>query len=171
MLLLSSMQDENGTQLYAWAGVWATLTAAIAAIVLFGNMGLAAYYVEKTLSTRSDDIEKMPVDKEVKIKVDAEESFRVAYVKVTKWDSVPLSMRSVLFLAVACMTACCYTVQLFSPECFVPYKLTDTIRVDLHGNWKNLVKPLGWISILLFVISLFLFFIFYMWAKVSNQTF
>jgi len=162
---MAGMEDDTGNPIYPWAGVGGTISAAVAALVLFGNILLAAYYVEQTVSTRKEELDLIPIDEEVKIKEDQEESFRKAYVEVTNWKEVPLIMKLILTLSVACMIACCYLVQLFSMDCFVPYKLTDTIAVELHGNWLNLVKPLGWIALSLFAGSLFLFTVFYMWAK------
>jgi len=163
---MSSMSFEDGTPQYAWAGVGATLAAAMAALVLFGNILLAAYYVEQTVSTRGDEVKNLPLDIEVKKKTDEEENFRKAYAEVTEWEVIPWSMRMIITLSVLCMTTCCYTVQLFSQDCFIPYKLTDTIEAKLHGNWKNLVKPLGWVSLLLFTISIVLCCLFYFWAKI-----
>jgi len=164
-IYMAQMQDDSGSPLYAWAEVGATLNAAIAAIFLFGNMGLAAYYVERTISSRADELAKIEIDQEVKDKDDAEESFRLAYTEVTNWEVVPFVMKTTLFLAVMCMIISCYTVQLFQLDCFVPYQLTDTIEEELGGNWKNLVKPVGCVSLLLFTISVILFLAFYQWAK------
>jgi len=162
---MAGIENDTGNSIYPWAGVGATISIAIATLVLFGNILLAAYYVEQTVSTRQDELDAIPIDEEVRIKEDAEESFRKAYEEVTKWKEIPLIMNLILTLSVACMIGCCYLVQLFSMDCFVPYKLTDTIAVELHGNWLNLVKPLGWIALSLFTASLFLFAVFYMWAK------
>jgi len=162
---MASIEDDIGRPIYPWAGVGATLSTAGAALVLFGSMLLAAYYVEHAISTRGDELEMIPIDEEVKIKEESEETFRKAYVEVTNWTEVPFVMKKILSLSVVCMIACCYMVQLFQLDCFVPYQLTDTIAVELHGNWKNLVKPLGWAALLLFTISIFLFNVFYFWAK------
>jgi len=171
---LESEEDENGIPSFPKAGVWASLFTAIAALVLFGSSLLAAKNIEQTISTRGDELEQIPIDEEVKIKEDEEESFRKAYVEVSNWEEVPLVLKIILSISVACMIASCYIVQLFQLDSFRPYELTDTIDEELSGNWKNIVRPLGWISILLFTTSLFLFNIFYIWAKnkaitISNE--
>jgi len=162
---MSSMEDDDGRAQYAWAQVASTLSATAAALVLFGFMLLAAYHIENTLSTRGEEMDAMPLDTEVKVKEDKEENYKKAYGMVTEWNKVPILMKIVVSQAVSCMVVCCYTVQLFQRSCFVPYNLTDTIEVQLKGNWRNLVKDLGWMSLGLFVMSTFLFCWFVFWAK------
>merc|ERR1712012_705617 len=63
---MAGMADEEGNSRYPWAGVASSVAAAVAAMVLFGNMILAAYYVEDTVSKRQDELDALPYDEEVK---------------------------------------------------------------------------------------------------------
>jgi len=151
---------------YDWAGVATTICGALMSIVLFGFMLLAAFYVEQTLSTRKEEIDNMPFDEEVKVKDDAEEALNAAYLEVIQWEKLPISMKIILYLAVFFMIVFCYGIQLYQEGCFENYQLTDTIELQLEGQWTNLVKkPLGWISISIFFVSIIFFLVFKIWAK------
>ena len=48
-------------------------------------------------------------------------------------------------------TGSLYLFLLFGSRCFVNFQVNDTIAVALNGNAINLVKPLGWVGIAMFV--------------------
>ena len=60
-------------------------------------------------------------------------------------------------------------VQFFQDQCFTPYDLTFTIEEHLDGNWINLVKPLGFVALLLFLLSLLLLCIYISWATWESK--
>ena len=60
-------------------------------------------------------------------------------------------------------------VQFFQDLCFTRYELTYTIDENLGGKWTNLVKPLGFVAILLFLASLLLLFFFQSWATIESK--
>eukprot|EP00567_Pseudictyota_dubia_P016077 CAMPEP_0197436476 /NCGR_PEP_ID=MMETSP1175-20131217/3917_1 /TAXON_ID=1003142 /ORGANISM="Triceratium dubium, Strain CCMP147" /LENGTH=900 /DNA_ID=CAMNT_0042965775 /DNA_START=350 /DNA_END=3052 /DNA_ORIENTATION=+ len=157
--------NEHGTPLFPWAGVAATIFAALTAIVQFGSMIIAAFFLEQTASLRQDDINAIPIDAEVKEADDKAEYGKKVYTDVTQWAVVPKLAKFTITLSLVCMVSCCYMVQLFPSECFEDYELTDTISGQLDGNWTNLFKPLGRIAVLLFVISCALLWCFTSWAK------
>eukprot|EP00551_Chaetoceros_affinis_P008204 CAMPEP_0203665284 /NCGR_PEP_ID=MMETSP0090-20130426/2532_1 /ASSEMBLY_ACC=CAM_ASM_001088 /TAXON_ID=426623 /ORGANISM="Chaetoceros affinis, Strain CCMP159" /LENGTH=893 /DNA_ID=CAMNT_0050528793 /DNA_START=83 /DNA_END=2764 /DNA_ORIENTATION=- len=162
---MGSLKLASGQPEFSWAGTAATISAAFAAIVLFGFMLLAAYYVEQTMRERGDEIAEIPIDMEVK-KLDDEQVLRnKVYEEVTEWHVVPGWAKFSLVLSLICMIMSCYMVQLFQEDAFTPYQLTYTIDRHLGGDWKNLVLPLGWIALLLFGVSLLLFSFVVIWAK------
>lgn len=158
------LPDDGGPE-YSWASTAATISAAFAAMVLFGFMLLAAYYVELTMRERADEITEIPVDEEVKRLDDEQIKINEAYNEVTQWNLVPTWAKFLLILSLVFMILSCYMVQLFQEDAFVPYQLTYTIERHLEGDWKNIVKPLGRVALLLFVASIFFFSIFLFWAK------
>ncbi len=166
---MSSLKLDDGQPEFSWAGTAATICTAFAATVLVGFMLVAAYYVEQTMRERGDEIDELPIDEEVK-KLDDEQILRnEVYNKVTEWKLVPGWAKFCLILSLICMITSCYIVQLFQEDAFTPYQLTYTIDRHLGGNWLNLVKPLGWIALLLFTLSLVLFSFVITWAKVRQN--
>jgi len=163
------MQDDNDNPLYPWAGTAATMSTAAAAVVMFGCMLSAGYYLERVMSERADELKAMPYDEEVKKASDAAEIVNEAYLEVTKWSDVPIFVQLILVLSLACMITACYIVQLFQEDAFVEYQLTYNIDDNLDGDWKNLVKPLGFAAILLFSASLVFLMVFRSWAQRQAQ--
>jgi TRAP-type C4-dicarboxylate transport system permease small subunit len=148
--------------------VLATVVAAITAMVQFGAMIFAAFYLEQATSQRQEELDAIEIDKEVAKLEAAEERVNKCYVIVTQWDVVPTWAKATLYVSFLIMVWCCYMVMLFSNRCFADYQLDYTIEENLDGNWKNLVLPLGWYSMLFFLISCTLLCIFLSWASVST---
>jgi len=165
-LYMSSLEIEKDVPEFPWAGTATTMSTAAAAIVMFGFVLLAAYYVELTMRERQDDVAKLPFDEEVKELDDSTERYNAAYKRVTKWSLVPSWAKYLILVSVGCMILSCYMVQLFQEDAFTPYQLNNDVEQHLNGDWKNLVKPLGTIALLVFVVSLIFFTIFLCWAKV-----
>ena len=153
---------------YKWAGTAAAISAAVAAGGLFSSMILAAYYVEDTLTNNAEEVQALPIDEEVKVLEDNETMIEQKFNEVTRWDVVPGVSKTILILSVISMIAACYTVQIFGDQAFKSYQLTDTIKTRLNGDWKNIIEPLGLVSMVLFVFSIFLLQIFMYWASVSS---
>lgn len=162
---MAGLTLDDGQLEFPWAGVLATMSAALTAIVQFGSMIVAAYYLEQTASQRTEELGTIPVDIEVKKLEDKEEDLNRCYTEVTQWQLVPWTAKLTLQLSLVCMVACCYMVQLFSSLCFADYQLTYTIDENLGGDWTNLILPLGRGALLLFVVSLVLLYFFRTWAK------
>lgn len=162
---MSSMQLEDGNPEFPWAGIAATISTAISAVVLFGFMLLAAYYVEQTMSTKANELNEMPYDEEVKAADDADTAIIEAYQEVTQWKELPSFAQILLLLSLACMITSCYMIQLFQDDSFAEYQLTYNINDHLNGDWKNLVKPIGLVAILLFLGSIFFLLVFKTWAN------
>lgn len=155
----------DGNPEFPWAGTAATMMTALAAMVMFGFMLLAAYYVEQTVSMKADELAAMPIDEEVKKADEAGLALKEAYQEVTQWKDIPAIAQITLMISLACMITSCYMVQLFQNDAFAEYQLTYTIENHLDGDWKNLVKPIGWVAILLFVGSIFFLMLFKCWAN------
>mmetsp|Transcript_1757 Transcript_1757/g.1957 ORF Transcript_1757/g.1957 Transcript_1757/m.1957 type:complete len:902 (-) Transcript_1757:112-2817(-) len=162
---MSSLTLEDGQPEFTYAGTAATICAAISAVVLFGFILLAAYYVEITMREREEEVNNVPIDKEVK-KLDDKQVLEVeAYREVTVWNNVPIWAKFLLVLSLTSMITCCYMVQLFQEDAFTAYQLTYTIDKHLDGDWTNLIKPVGFVALVLFAASIFFYIIFSIWAK------
>lgn len=151
--------------IYGWAGTAAAISAALAAGVLFGNMVLAAYYVEDTLTNKAEDVQALPIDEEVKVLEDNETVIEHKFAEITRWKVVPGAAKTLMILSVISMIAACYTVQIFGDQAFKSYQLTDTIDDRLGGDWKNIIEPLGLVSICLLALSIVLLQLFMYWAS------
>jgi len=164
-LYLASVRTEDNTIQYHWAA-----TVGAVCVIMTGVVGLcsflsAAYYLQNTTTTKAEELSKLPYDKEVQ-EADEKDAHRLqVYAEVTQWERVPLLVKWTLTLAVATMSAGCYMVLLLSTHCFAEYELTYTIQDHLEGNVFNFVKPLGWVSIGLFVFASILLSVFNLWAN------
>jgi hypothetical protein len=107
----------------------------------------------------------MPFDEEVKIADDADIAINEAYQEVTQWKELPSFAQISLLLSLACMITSCYMIQLFQDDSFAEYQLTYNIKDHLNGDWKNLVKPIGLVAILLFLGSIVFLLVFKTWAN------
>ena len=165
---MAGLRTEDGELEFGFASVLATVFAAITSLVMMAAMILAAYHLEQTISNRAEEIDAIEIDKEVADLEAAEVAFNKAYTKVTEWERVPTVAKLVLYLAFVCLVTSCYMIQFFGGRCFADYQLTYTIDEHLDGNWLNLVLPLGWIAILIFLLGSFLLHGFVSWANVSS---
>ena len=168
-IYMGSLKLENGEPEFSWAGTANTVSLAVAAFVLFGFMLLAAFYVEKTVRERKDEIDAIPIDKEVKEYDDKEAAGIEAYKEVTQWFLVPVWSKIILICSLVTIITSFYMLQLFYDDAFTQYELTYTIDEHLGGDWKNLIKPLGQVALILFVVSTVLVILFNSWANVSDS--
>ena len=164
---LSSLKSDTGVPEYPWAGTVATMSGAVTAVVQFGSMIFAALYLEKATVENQEKLESMPYDEQVLEGDEAVKEQNKAYDDVTEWVTLPLWSKLVLYASLILMITCCYMVQILQDSCFAEYALTYTIEKDLDGNWLNLVKPLGRVAILFFILSLFFLKVFTFYATVS----
>lgn len=151
---------------FPWAGTMATVFAFITAVVQFGSMIVAAYFIERVIEEKKDELDAIPIDQEVRVLEEKTEEHNKAYEEVSVWQTIPFAAQFTLCISLSCMIICCYMVAFFS--CFRDYQLTYTIATNLDGDWLSLVKPLGWVAIGLFTASLIFFFGFRSWANVSE---
>mmetsp|Transcript_28586 Transcript_28586/g.68827 ORF Transcript_28586/g.68827 Transcript_28586/m.68827 type:complete len:943 (-) Transcript_28586:155-2983(-) len=165
LLYMASLETDNGNPEFPWAGTVSTITLSLTAVVQFGSMIVAAYYLEQTASKNVPAIEAIPTDREVKEADDKAANLRRCYHDVTKWDVVPISAKLLLQTSLAAIISSSYMVQLFSNLCFTPHSLTDSIGENLDGKVSNLFLPLGWVALGLFGLSIILIYLFESWGE------
>lgn len=168
LLYMASLETDTGNPEFPWAGTVSTITASLTAVVQFGSMIVAAYYLEQTAGKRAAEVEATPDDREVKEADDKAAHIKHCYRDVTQWDVVPTSAKLLLQTSLACIITASYMVQLFSSLCFTPHSLTDSIDENLDGKVSNLFLPLGWVAVGLFCISIILIYLFESWGEVRD---
>ena len=165
LLYMASLKDESGNPEFSWAGTVSTITASLTALVQFGSMIVAAYYLEQTADKRVDEVAAIADDLEVKKADDEATYLNKCYREVTQWHDIPVTPKLLLQTSVACIVTSCYIFQLFSSLCFTEHTLTDSIDDNLQGNVGNLFLPLGWVATGLFIASVLLLYFFISWGK------
>ncbi len=169
LLYMASLKDESGNAEFSWAGTISTITASLTALVQFGSMIVAAYYLEQTADKRVDDVSAIEDDAEVKKADDEAAYLNKCYREVTQWNDIPVFPKLLMRFSLACIVTSCYIFQLFSSLCFTEHTLTDSIDDNLQGNVGNLFLPLGWIATGLFVASVVLLYVFTSWGKTKAK--
>jgi len=166
LLYMASVTIENTSNPeFPWAATVSTITASATAIVQFGSMIVAAYYLEQTARKRGDDVLAIPDDRAVKEADDKTAQLKRCYRDATRWDVVPVAAKLLLLAALGCILVSSYMVQIFSSRCFVPHTLTDSIEDNLDGNILHLFLPMGWVAVSLFCISLMFLYLFESWGQ------
>jgi len=165
LMYMSSLQNGNGNPVYPWAASITTLTASLTAMVQFGSMLVAAYYLEQTATRRSDEANALGDDEEVKEADEKDEYMKKCFHDVTRWDIVPTLWKGVLLTSLGSIISSCYLVQFFSDLCFVQHTLTDSIEENLGGNVANMFLPVGWVAVGLFTGSIVLLQMFSRWGS------
>lgn len=151
---LASVKNDSGVPEYPWAATVAAVSIGVTGVVQFGSMVFAALYLEKASVEHKEKIESMEYDQQVLEGDEAAEERNKAYEDVTQWHTLPLWSKLVLYASLILMITCCYMVQILQDSCFAEYALTYSIEEDLDGNWLNLIKPLGYVAIVCFILSL-----------------
>ena len=164
LLYMASLKDESGNPEFSWAGTVSTITASATALVQFGSLIVAAYYLEQAADKRVDEVAAIEDDVEVKKADDDAAYINQCYREVTQWNEIPVFPKLLMRSSLGCIIVSCYIVQLFSSRCFTDHSLTDSIDTNLKGNVGNLFLPLGWIATGLFVASMVLIYAFIRWG-------
>lgn len=168
-LYMASLKDESGNPEFSWAGTVSTITASLTALVQFGSMIVAAYYLEQAADKRMDEVAAIEDDAEVKKADDEAAHLNKCYREVTQWEKIPIFPKLLIRSSLACIIISCYIVQLFSSRCFTEHTLTDSIDDNLQGNVGNLFLPLGWLATGLFGTSIVLLYVFISWGKAKAK--
>jgi hypothetical protein len=165
----------------AEGGVWATLspiTLGVATISQAISMVSAAYFVEKVAAEEQVSLDAIPEDKEVAALNEANKGKAIAFLAVTDWHGairpLPACRRAMIAGAALVLVTSCYLVQLADSSCFVEFDITDSIDDPLpdglSGSVVNLMKPLGWVALALFLFGCLLLNRFGNWATQEVRT-
>ena len=149
---------------FGWATTVGTVCTAATGLAQGGAMLSAAFYLEKAMVDEKEAIDALPLDEEV-VEADriVEERNRV-FAEETKWEKLPTWVKYLLSTALVLMIISVWQVMVFTNSCFELFEMADTIEDALNGDAMSLVKPMGWVSIGLFVTSSLLLCVFNKWA-------
>ena len=151
-LYMASLEEE-GNAVYPWAGTLSTISASFTALVQFGAMIVAAYYLEQATEKRSAEIELIPIDDAVKQADEEGKVLTKCYEEVTQWNALSWFDKFALRVSLTSIITSSYMVHLFSEWCFKTHSLTDSIDENLDGNAAKIFLPLGWVAVSLFLLS------------------
>mmetsp|Transcript_16486 Transcript_16486/g.34000 ORF Transcript_16486/g.34000 Transcript_16486/m.34000 type:complete len:850 (-) Transcript_16486:67-2616(-) len=154
---------------YEWARTVGTVATMVTGLAQGGVMLLAAFYLEKTQVDRKDEIDALPLDEEVLAEDKKVEANSALFAQVTRWEVLPQKIKCLLLSALFIMMTSCWLVMVFTTSCFKAFEMSDTIEDALDGDGWSLVKPLGWVSIFLFLIASFQLVAFNKWANKQVQ--
>uniref|UniRef100_A0A7S1BTQ1 Uncharacterized protein n=1 Tax=Corethron hystrix TaxID=216773 RepID=A0A7S1BTQ1_9STRA len=155
---------DEGLEPYPWAKTAGSLSVAMSAIVQGASMLLAAYYIERSVHDREDELQRIEIDEAVHKADQLVLEKNCHYYRNIAWAYLPLWAKVILVVALLNMVLSCYIVQLFSRNCFVEYEITFSIEEHLGGNALNLIRPLGWIALGMFTFACIALYIFEVYA-------
>ena len=160
--------EVEGKGVYPLAKTLATISASFTVLVQFGAMVVAAYYLEQAAEKRAEEIKNIPIDEDVEQADVSSDIIRKYYQEITQWSEISWWDKLLLRVALVCIMTCSYMVVLFPHHCFETHSLTDSIEDNLKGNAANLVLPLGWALVSMFLLSCLLLAIFQRKFNVSS---
>lgn len=168
---MASLKVDSGIPEFPMASTLGAIALSVASLVQLISMLVAVYYIKQAVDKRRDEIKAIEDDQEVKEanRNRKDEQMRKCYSQVTQWSAMPIAPKLILICSLVAITLSCYSVQLFTSNCFVEYNITDSIDEKLGGNVANLFLPLGWAAVVLFIGSMILLGIFVSWGKVRAK--
>jgi len=169
LYFLQTEVNEDGELQFPWASTLYVIMFAITGAGQLVSTVVAGIELEKAMTSRKEEIDRFPIDEEVKALEDSEIYYNKNYAHVTKWKRVPPLQKLILRSAVVLMVLSCYIVTLGKPYSFAKFEMTDTIEEALDGNWRNFILPLGWWALSFLFASLLLFTGFRVWADRATK--
>merc|ERR1719198_205677 len=157
----------SGTFLYLsgeadWASTAATIFLTATAAVQGGSLVVAAYYLDKKMEENAEMLKNHDdLDQEVLALDEEAARKKIALNLATDWKVLPWGPRVALIVATVLMITSTYMITCL--ECFEAYQVNDTIRCQLGGDAMNLVKSYGHGALLLFVLSVVIWYGFSVW--------
>ena len=124
------------------ANYWKLLNAvmlALSAVSMGITMFLFAYFMDKALIKRKDEIDAVPIDVEVEEYEKAQEEMKVAYKKVSEWEMLSTGKRALLCLACIFAVGSAQVATVLSTECFKQFGVACKVAVT------DVVTVFGWI--------------------------
>eukprot|EP00588_Corethron_pennatum_P009273 CAMPEP_0194274418 /NCGR_PEP_ID=MMETSP0169-20130528/7496_1 /TAXON_ID=218684 /ORGANISM="Corethron pennatum, Strain L29A3" /LENGTH=833 /DNA_ID=CAMNT_0039017599 /DNA_START=146 /DNA_END=2644 /DNA_ORIENTATION=- len=82
--------DDDGKETYPWADTMTTFSMALSSGIQTVTFLFAATTIENALSERKADLSKIPIDEEVRDADERDKAHNEAYLRVTKWEILPI---------------------------------------------------------------------------------
>eukprot|EP00746_Dinoflagellata_sp_MGD_P133398 gnl/MRDRNA2_/MRDRNA2_67084_c0_seq2.p1 gnl/MRDRNA2_/MRDRNA2_67084_c0~~gnl/MRDRNA2_/MRDRNA2_67084_c0_seq2.p1 ORF type:complete len:212 (+),score=58.70 gnl/MRDRNA2_/MRDRNA2_67084_c0_seq2:57-692(+) len=156
-LIKSGEEDAAGK-----GGSWGAIAATTLALASFGQGGagmLAAYYMTKVMNDKSEELAKpRPEHKPVEDLTKAEEAYKLKYKEVAEWSRIPTFYKKILQFGTGINMLAFFILNWRSEDCFMEFSLTSKVSDSyadggLNGKAYNIVQPLGWVVVLMFVLA------------------
>ena len=138
-------------------GFWAngsTIILTLAFIVQSVAMLAAAHFIEEIANSKSEELASWETDEIVETmdKLAAKKNRQRKH--AGSWIFLPKSIRIVLLLSATLGVVSCFIFSLAGSSCFVAFQVYEPFYgPPLNGNALNIVKPLGWVAMALFLVS------------------
>lgn len=159
----------------AEGGAWGTISATTLTAASFGQgfaLCSALYFIEEHTGKHRKELEAMPDDEEVKALDDEQSKIEEIKNSLTAWDNPLFKMKAKSYLvgSACCLSTAVYIYALFPNSCFKEFAVTDSIERDLNGNALSVVKPAGWVALVLFFTGVVLSKLFSRWVDANMPT-
>jgi hypothetical protein len=153
-LLDSESQAENYWQLLN--AVMLALSAVSMGITMFGF----AYFMDKAMVSRKDEIDAVPIDIEVEEYEKQQEEMQIAYKKVSEWGILPASQKVLLCIACVFSIGSAQFATVMASECFEEFGVACEVSVmDVVTLW-------GWVVLGVHTLGLMLM---YLYGKIQQR--
>lgn len=115
--------------------VMLALSAVSMGVTMFGF----AYFMDKALISRKDEIDAVPIDVEVEEYEKSQEEMKAAYKKVSEWEELPKGQRVLLCIACVFSVGSAQVATVLATECFKEFGVACKVAV------MDVVTLYGWI--------------------------
>ena len=157
--------DDDDTETWQAVSVFIIL---FTAMTQSASSILAMYYVDQYTDRYEEELMNNEEYRDVEVEKleKEEEKGREAYKKITKWEQTPFWIK--LKLTFGSFTCCLlvWIANMAYKRCFVKkFQITSRIECLPDGKVWNVIKPGGYIIIILFLVQIILLKFYYAWAK------
>lgn len=140
-----------------------TLVVAGGLQLIMGTM--AFYYVQDVLETHYEKLSaSRPEDAKLEEMERKAEALDRAFWHESAWEVLPLWLKAALILGVLSIEAC-VGILCMQEACFRKFGLMSSVEKDLDGHVLSIIKPLGWLALLLAALDALLLGSFYAYTK------
>ena len=118
------------------------------------------------MERRKDELAAVPYDEEVRASEKQDRRDARKLKRLTHWSHVPEGWAALQIFGLVCMTASCYLCTYWGANCFREFNIDDSVSKRLDGKMGSIVRPAGYVAMLLFAVScliLYLFVYFVLW--------
>eukprot|EP00587_Corethron_hystrix_P004899 CAMPEP_0113302824 /NCGR_PEP_ID=MMETSP0010_2-20120614/3492_1 /TAXON_ID=216773 ORGANISM="Corethron hystrix, Strain 308" /NCGR_SAMPLE_ID=MMETSP0010_2 /ASSEMBLY_ACC=CAM_ASM_000155 /LENGTH=383 /DNA_ID=CAMNT_0000156711 /DNA_START=408 /DNA_END=1559 /DNA_ORIENTATION=- /assembly_acc=CAM_ASM_000155 len=162
---VSIQGDESDEEMNRKYKVYSLYSVLLAGLCQFLFLRKAVSCIETTLKERAEEIDAIPIHEDVKNADDKEKEMKEILLEVSRWHLLPLWVKSAKLFSLLNIIASVYIQVLFRKYSFEAFSVSDSFQEKLGGDALSLVKPLGWISLVLFGLSSIFCIIFKCWTK------
>ena len=146
----------------SYSQVLSTIFIGIAAFVQSGSLAVAAYKLSQESEARKCELEMIPYDDEILAATEISNSRSKEIKQELEWVKLPHKWKIIIILSIGTLSIACYITTLYPSNCFRSFAVNDRVSKRLNGNWTNIIRPLGLITLSLFSFSSLLYGLFHL---------